>query len=281
MSDETKLLPFEELSDELQQRVKDHFSNSEYRVPEDWYEFVMEDINERYKDKLDIEKSIEFDMDRNDFSWKGNVDYTNSEIQKLMPNKLREYDDNGYLSFFSEAFKNGEMVGEYEVDHGFITGQEEVDIMPATISSKKTVMVKLEDVDIYKDLAKKYSINDSKLNGYIDGWFESFEAAGLFFQDEAEIDFDEYHEVAESILDSDALEELAQEVEIFMEHHAFDELSDYVSDAFDAFTKSMRDNYEYYFSDEYVLEEVSQKSYEVIFDDDGEQEDIVDLNGEW
>ena len=282
MSDETKTLPFDELSDELQERVKKQFSESEFLVPDDWHTFIIEDFVEQYKGKLDIDvDSIEFDMYRNDISWKGNVEISHKDIKKLIPWQLKEYEELGYIAFFSEAFKDGEMVGEYELDYTHIDELDSLDIMPAELSSKYGAIIKLEDVNVYKKLAEKHSITDPKLLGYINGWLYVFETTELFFQEEAHINIDEYNEVSESIIDDDFIDNLKQEIETFMEYKAFNDLSDYVSDDFDDFTKSMRDNYEYYFTDEYVLEEVGQKSYEVIFDEDGEQEDIEDLNGDW
>jgi hypothetical protein len=42
-----------------------------------------------------------------------------------------------------------------------------------------------------------------------------------------------------------------------------------------------KDEYDYFFTDEHFMNEVGERKFEVIFNEDGEQEDIVDLNGEW
>lgn len=283
MSEDVKTLSFDELDDRLQEKVKKHFSESEYLISEDWYEFVVDSIVEKYNGILDINPtSIQYDMDRNTFSWKGTVETSHPVIAALIPSRVKEYLENGYLVEFSEAFTDGAMVGEYEVDYRVITDIEPVDIMPADFSSKYGVIAKLEDVEVYKALVETYSIDDPEIIGYITGWLALFEAAPLFFQNEAHIDVEEYNEVADYILyDGEYANKLIKKIEIYMETEAFNDLSDYVSDAFNEFTKAMRDSYDYYFTDEYILSEVGEKTFKVTFDEDGEQDHIDNLDGEW
>ena len=281
MKEDIQTLTFSELDSRLQEKVKKHFSESEYLIPDDWYEYPIEHIKEKYEKKLDIDsKKIEFDIYRNDFNWQGSVNFNNSEMYALIPKKVREYLENSYVVSMSEDFKNGEMVGEYEIDYDRIESMDEQDVMPATISSD-VVIIKLKDAKNYEDLIDRYHLqDDTELVDYIEGWFKLFEVAPLFFQDEIEVPIDNYGAVAERILDV-ASDVLKYEVEDVMEKEAFSGLSDYISDAFDYFVKTLKDEYDYYFTDEYLIEYIGERQFEVIVDESGNQLDIIDLNGEW
>lgn len=272
-------IEYNELDDDIKEKVRDHFRNDAELVPDDWYEWHMEGISEKYEG-LEIDKeSITYDMYYNDFGWEGEVDFTNEKIMKLMPKKLFEYDKNEMLYEYDNTFKDGEMNGEYRVDTDNIYRFIVEDVFPFDVDIDRTGESEISINDFRGPITKaieKYKEYSIDVENILKKWLNLMDAAELFFQSTITITEEDYDFVID-----DLTRDIEQEVERFMEEECYDKLNDYVSNAFDDFTESLKESYEYYFSDEYADEVLSERTFEVVIDEDEEQIEVVDLNGDY
>lgn len=272
---------YNDLDEELKEKVREHFINDEYLVPEDWYQYIIESFEEKYENIINFDMAhMSFDMDRRDFNLNGYMYFDHPEISKLIPKKFDEYDEKGWFYSIEDEFVNGEITKEHELDELsiqlFIT--EDVflyDLTEDFVNGKAEI-----DVKSYKkhmdDNLKKYGHYSEKVSDIFKKWIDLLSASEVFFQDYIEIEEDDYNHVLGSLID-----DTIYEVDTFMTEKYYENIEPFIRGVHNEFIDNLTSSYEYYFSEEYADVSLDGRMFEVELDEDGNQEEVIDLDGEF
>jgi hypothetical protein len=268
---------YEELNDDLKEQVRNNFREDDYLVPDDWYEWVNEGIKEKYP-AAEIDDDIEFDMYRNDFKITGHIDPNHSSVTPLSEDFWKYYDKEWIYDFMTN-FENDTVVEDYAIGEDIIYDELEEEIFgegdkygiefdgdgkgEASVLLKSNLEKAIENYSDIADVSK------------LEEWIGHIDAVELFFQDTFEIDETDYDDLLEEIRT-----EMVRKLEGIAEE-AYSQLSEYASNIYDDFVSSMTESYEYYFTDEYADDHLADRTFEVEVDEDGNQLEVVDLNGDW
>lgn len=272
-------IPYDEVDESLKDAIRDHFRNDDYFLHDDWYEFAIEHIEEKYDGQIDIDKkSITFDMYRNDFGWKGDFSFKHKDNKKFIPAKYYEYVENEWVYDVNGDFKDGEINRDYSVDTNLIYQDAEEMIFGKQNNfdfHDETIEI---PIDFFKPIILQLRKKENLPNWIIekiDHWLGLIDAAELFFQNTIEIDKSDKEDIV-----SDYGSDLEKEVEDFMENEFYPTIDDFLTNVFDEFTDALKKEYDYNYSDEYADEVLGDREFQVIVDEDGKQIEVVDLGGE-
>jgi len=281
MGDRIIKVEYENLDKHLKDQVKEHFFNDAFLVPFEWDEHILDDLEEKYDSIINFDRNrIKYNMDIKTFNLSGNVYLEHPDIEKLLPKKYHFWDEKGWFYSINDEFVNGEMNREFEIDELAIQFFVEEEMFGYDISDDSINGLIELDINKFKPIFKKnieiYKDYNPKVLDILKKWLELMETSeNLFFQTTIEVEEDDCNFIIGKIID-----EIINEIETFMEDTFFDKLDVYVDGVFDEFKNNLISAYEYYFSDEKAEVSLGEKIYEVIIDEDGNQIEIVDLDGE-
>lgn len=270
---ETQTIVYSDLTDDLKDKVRENFRNDNYLVPDDWWEFIWENIVEMYKeDGIDLDSdSLQFDLYRDSIDFNGSIDIYHEKIKPLMSDKLHNYIDKEWLQDFSTDFETDEF-GDSYVNKDIIYDDLKSQLFGDRESEDdENVLVPIDHEDDYNAVFDKYTfLQENKTAIEIKG---KFVAAGMFFQTEIEIDIDEFN---------DLIDEFATDIETDVENELEsiqDKFKDLLIDLRDYIKKDLNESHDYYYTDEYADEHFDGKEFEVTVDAEGNQIEIDDLDG--
>ncbi len=280
--DSTQLLEYDDLDEELKDKIRDHARNVTDYLPDNWYEDELDYLIEKYGDQIEIDRgSITFDMYHNDFDWAGTVNLKSEANKKFIPKQFYVYDKDELIYDINMDFKNAEMNRDFTVDVNMIYTIVEDDIFGRQ-KDNFTFENGSHEVDIsichpkLKEAIKKYSrFNDRYVDSVLEKWMGAIDAAEIFFQNTFLVAEDDYKGVIDAL--GYAYE---QEIEEFMNGEFYGTLDDFVSNLYDEYVRKIKELYDYHFSDEYIDSNMVGLQFRVIVDEDGNQLDVEDLNGE-
>jgi len=274
-----KQISYNDLDDNLKDQVREHFREDEYLVPEDWYQWVMEDVgeNEQWKG-IDLdEESLEFDMYGGSMSIKGSIDLDAEPFKKHLTDNYYLWDEKEWFYDFPTNFEDHSLDDSYYVQRDVIFDEMEEEIFNGeeliVDNGKMTLTVNLiptmeKALETYQDFPDEIKI--------LEKWIGELKAATeLFFQDELVIDEEEYDTFM-----SDISTEMERKIENELEEIQ-EAINSELVEFYDSLKNNLQSSYHYYYTDEYADANLEDKTYEVEVDEDGNQLEVVDLNGEW
>lgn len=272
-------IPYDEVDESLKDAIRDHFRNDGYFLEDDWYEFSLEHIEEKYSGQIEIDKkSISFDMYRNDFNWEGYFSFKHKDNKKFIPVKYYEYVENEWVYFVNGDFKDGVINRYYSVDTDIIYQDVEEMIFGKQNNfdfHDETIEI---PIDFFKPIILQLRKKENLPNWIvekIDHWLDLINASELFFQNTIEIDKADKEDIV-----SDYASDLEKEVTDFMENEFYPMIDDFLTNVYDEWVDSMKKEYEYNYSDEYADQILSDREFQVVVDEQGKQIEVVELGGE-
>lgn len=277
MEENTISISYTDLDDNLKDEVRENFRNDDYLVPDDWWSWELEGLKESFPLVDFNEDKVEFDIYRNDFNIQGSIDTQHSDAPKLS-DKFYEFYDKEWLYDVMFNFNNSEFHQDYSIGEDTIYDDIEREIFPEDIEVDGG---KIElDVSIFKkplqDALEKYnSLKNPDITNQLEQWLREIDAAGIFFAESIVIEEDDYDNFLEELRG-----EMVSQAESLVEE-AYDTMQPILDDFYSTFVDRLKQSYDYYYTDEYADEALSDKTFEVEVDEDGNQLEVVDLNGEW
>lgn len=282
MAEEIVEKSFDELDSDLQEKVIENFLNDDYLLPDDWYQSTLDDIIERHKE-LDIdEKSIGFDVYRNDYEWEGTIEYEMVEgIKDAVPERFFKYIDDTIVYDLNVKFENSEIENDFHIDDDLIIQNIKDEIFPNDYEFVDNGKVEIsidgfrssleQGIKKYKEYSEPFEI--------LTKWLEAVEISEMFFQDTVELEEEEV-DVFTGSLRLDFERDIHECADKF-----YDFLNNHISEVHDEYSQGISKDYEYYTSREYAIDNLSSKTFDVTveIDEDGNEEQIGidDLNGNW
>lgn len=271
---EVQTIDYNDLNDDLKEQVRKNYQNTDYLVPDDWYEWVWENVVEVYgQEGIDLDSdSLQFDLYRNDFEFKGSIDISHEKIKPLISDKLFEYIEKEWLQDFSTSFETTEFNDDSYVNRDIIYSDLETELFgDSVVIDGDNVLIPLSMEATYLEAIKKYSnLSGNETEEKITGLFT---AAEMFFQTEIELDETEFLDYLSAL--SSECERL---VEIELESTQ-DKFKGLLEDVWSYLKKDLNDSHDYYYTDEYADEQLYDKDFEVTVDAEGNQLEIEDLDG--
>lgn len=275
-----QVLPFSALDEKFKDQIRDNIRSAEDFVPYNWYEDELDYLIEKYGDQVEIDKkSIDFDLDRNDFNWRGVVDYKSPANKKFIPKKFYEFLDSEILYDVSGEFRNHEMLEDYVVDingiYSYITetvfgkGRDKIDFVDGLGEAD------VECLPFLKNALNTYAKDSPYITAVLTKWINAINASEIFFQPTFTIVKEDFDEIL-----NDLSYDMEREIEEFMDGEFYDTMNDFVSNLFDEYTRKLKELYDYHFSDEYVDGMVEDLEFKVYVDEDGTQLELESLYGE-
>jgi len=276
MENEIKVIPFGELSDSLKEEVIEYFQSDEFLVPEDWYEWVLEGISETYK-FVDIDsESVEFDMNYGvSLKYTGEIDLDHKTIKQYLTDDYEKWTEKEWIDDFPTSFENDELYDGFDILTDIIFEEIEDEIFGSIdliVEDGKVIIPLSIKLNIEKAIIEYGSFDDIE---FLKEILNLINAAELFFQDEV-------------IVEEDAYDDFMSGISTEMENEISDSIADIIvningelSEVYDDYKSSLQDSYDHYFTVEYAEENLSDREFEVEFDENGEQLSIDDLNGDW
>lgn len=273
-------VPYSEVDERLKDDIRDHFRNDDYFLNDDWYEFALEHIEQKYDGQVEIDKkSISFDMYRNDFNWEGYFSFKHKDNKKFIPVKYYEYVEAEWIYDVNGDFKNDEIRQDYSIDTNLIYqdalnilfGRDikleynEHDIAEVTIDVFKPGLINALQKDNLAPMVKEQ----------LNRWLQMVEASEIFFQPTVEIDKSDVVDIGD-----DFGSDLEKEVTDFMEDTFYPAIDEFLSHLYDEWVDALKKEYDYNYSDEYADEILSDREFQVVVDEQGKQIEVVDLGGD-
>lgn len=279
MTTKTITISYDDLDENLKDDVRTNFRSDDYFLDDDWYEFALEHIEEKYSGQIEIDKkSISFDMYRNDFNWEGYFSFKHKDNKKFIPVKYYEYVENEWVYDVKGDFKNGEINRDYSVDTNLIYQDAEEMIFGKQNNfdfHDETIEI---PIDFFKPIILQLRKKENLPNWIvekIDHWSGLIDAAELFFQNTIEIDKSDKEDIV-----SDYGSDLEKEVTDFMENEFYPTIDDFLTNVYDEWVDALKKEYDYNYSDEYADEVLGDREFQVVVDEQGKQIEVVDLGGE-
>lgn len=270
-----EVISFNDLDEDLKERVRDYYRNDDF-IPNDWYEHIVEDFSGNTTILTIDDSTLEFDMYHNSFNIKGEVDRTNSEISGFIGEKLEKYINDEWVYDISDSFVYSDgMNREFYVDEDLIHDEIENDFFGDNNIEVVDDNIEL-DIDTYKETLKHgyEKHNDLKTDiSIVKEWLSEMEANELFFQSTITISETDYDNLL-----SEIREEIVQEIHSLVETF-FDDVNSIITETCKKLHDDLKGAYDFYSTDEYVDGMLEDMEYEVEIDSDGNQLEIIDLNG--
>jgi len=275
-----KELSFDQLDSNLQQQVIDNYLNDEFLIPDEWYDWMWDD-HQMHMETLgfDLDDSLEFDMGYRSVDYNGTFDYYNLKGVELS-DFLEFADREDWVYDLPSSFSN------YEIENDSSTGD---DIIYEEIESALFGSLEEDDngdkvipLDFITEFDKNINILHSQIffeiediTGFRNLLLNNLEAAQLFFAETYVLNATEYTDFIDSCVQT-VVSKIENEIEEILEP-----VSTILETEYDNFKQNLINQYDYYFSEENAKENVSNKTFIVTMDNDGNQLEIDDLNGEW
>lgn len=273
-------IEYNELDEKLKKEVRENFLNDPYLLPDDWDDDIMYYLEEKYKNEINFTpETMYFDLNTNTFDLSGNVELGNTTIEKMIPEKYFEYSEKDWFYSVGTEFVNGEMLKDFELDELNIQLYIEQDVFIYDLSNDFTDGKLSIDINKYKPVFEKalnkYGHYSDKVVSILKKLLETMTASEFFFQSTIELSGEDYDQVTGILINK-----LIDEINTFMENEFYDKIEEFVSEVYEEFKSNVKGNYNYYFSDEFADVSLDGRIFEVIIDEEGNQQEIVDLDGE-
>ncbi len=275
----TKYINYDDLDENLKERVRENYRNSGDIVPEDWSEFIFEDFSENHKEFTIDENSIEYDIYRNQFKITGDIDPQHEIFKSCIPDELQIYLDDERVYDISDSFIYGDGIrNEYYIDDDLIQSEIFNKIFQSDIDIEvDNNMIELE-ITTFKDglinsltLLEKYEVDLS----VIKTWISTMEASELFFQHSINISESDYDNLLDSLYTYEH-----SKIQSLIEDEYYPAVDQIISKTFGDLWEILKSSYEYFYTDESIDGVLQDKTFEVEIDGNGNQIDILDLDGE-
>lgn len=275
MKNQIKVISFNELNASLKEMVITNFQESEFLVPEDWYEWLLEGLSETYKFVTIDSESVEFDMYRGDLEYNGEIDMNHKTIKQYLTDEYLEWNKKEWLYDFPTNFESTELSDEFYIDRNLIFEELEGEIFNnedlIVVDGKVTIPISVVS-SVEKAIKDHKELDSIK---FLKEILNLINVAELFFQNEIVVEEDEY---------DDFMYEISTEMEIEIESTAndiIDSINSELSEVYDNYKFSLQNAYNHYYTVEYAEENLSDRKFEIEFDENGNQLEVIDLNGEW
>ena len=274
----TKQINYNDLDNNLKEEVRQNLREDEFLVPDDWYEFVLDDVNDNEKwigITLDRDK-IEFDLYRDTMIIEGDIDLDKEPFKKYLTDEYHLWVEKGWIEDFPTEFQNQTLDDSLYIDEDKIFEEIEDDIFGGEIDldDDGDILFNKSIIDRLKKAFEKYNEDFPNEAKILNDWVTEIETAvDIFFQDNITVPKSNYE-----LFLSDIAMEMRKNIEDVLE--SIQEKINWELEDFYFYLKNkLRESYDYYFSDEYLDEILSDKTFEVVIDDDGNQSEIIDLDG--
>jgi len=265
---------YADLDENLKDQVKENFRNSDFLVPDDWWQWIVESISEKYSGININEQDLEFDIHRNSYNFEGNIDLNDAQFSKYLTDDYVKWDAAEWFSDFSTKFTNTELDYSVYINEDIIFDDLEAEFFgnKSLIVDEGQVSFPLNMIGDLSDAISKYGSMGVDVS-FLKEMINAINAAQLFFQENAIVSAAEYDDFMSTITTD-------------MKHKIEDDMGDIVDEInteLAAFYNDLKDDlinsYEYYYEDAYADEQLGDKIFDVIIDENGNQIEILDLNG--
>ncbi len=269
-------IAFKDLSSSLQDDVIQNFQSDEFLIPDQWYDWLWDDFIENMKsESIYVDStSLTFDMNYgSNVEYTGNIGSSEKTFTDMKSEELEQYESDEWVYDLPESFDHTGLDDSYDIQTNVIYEEIEAAIFP-DVEINEDGQIEIP-YGLYENIMKQIKKYDLQDEDFVKDITAGFEAAQMFFQ-------------TMFLLDEYKFNDFIQSATNDIENNIESNVDDYISQVDtkleslkDNFAKDLSSQYDYYYTEEYAKENLENKTFEVTMDEDGEQDFIEDLDGEW